>query len=443
MTRSSSNGLSSVAGEGTPHHHGSHEGLLALPEPVTSVPKPMDAIVIPTARPPAYLAGAVKLAQELGCTLVTLHSGRWTSATQAARCIPSGVDLIAIDVPQPSRLRLPEWETSRKLTDKVFDRGADTSAKRNLALILGHKLGWSRILFLDDDMTGMRANDVEEAGGLLDDYNAVGLRNVGFPDNSVVCHAYRDVGGWQETFVGGGALTVRINDDISFFPDIYNEDWFFLLDGDKGLKPTAIVGQVVQKRYDPYRNPDRARAEELGDVLAEGLYWLLDQRRSIIDADKRHWDMFLNRRSQFIEHTLRLVEKSLVEAEEKRRMTDALKGSLGRLQRITSGLCAEYLQAWMTDQRKWRQHLGQLPTGQTTTEALASLSREGLPQLNWQLGGQSPVREFRESLPIPTTSASKDRGRFTGWSPRPTAPAHLTGIANVALAVDRSEESLI
>jgi hypothetical protein len=32
---------------------------------------------------------------------------------------------------------------------------------------------------------------LKQASGLLESNNAVGLRNSGFPDNSVVCHAYR------------------------------------------------------------------------------------------------------------------------------------------------------------------------------------------------------------------------------------------------------------
>ncbi len=126
--------------------------------------------------------------------------------------------------------------------------------------MLGHMLSWSRILFLDDDMTGLEADDVREASGLLDVYNAVGLKNVGFPDNSVVCHAYRDAGGHQQSLMAGEPSPSRLSAVIRSFPDIYNEDWFFLLNGDKRLQPAAIAGQVIQDPYDPFRNPDRARA---------------------------------------------------------------------------------------------------------------------------------------------------------------------------------------
>ena len=393
-----------VPGAATPHHHGSHECLLWSPVNSLSARQGIDAIIIPTARRPAYLAGAARLARDLNCTLVTLHSGKWTSAAGAAGCIPAGVDLIAIDVPAPARLRLPDWETSRKLAGTVFARRTDTSAKRNLALMLGHMLSWSRVLFLDDDMTGLKADDVRKASGLLDVYNAVGLKNIGFPDNSVVCHAYRDAGGQQQSFIGGGALAVQIKRSNSFFPDIYNEDWFFLLNGDKRLQPAAIAGQVIQDPYDPFRNPDRARAEELGDVLAEGIYWLLDQSKSIIDADEDHWSAFLERRRQFITHVLRMVAESPIEPGDKRRRIAALKGSLGRLTLITPWLCEEYLRAWAADQQRWHRHLSLLPTRQTRASALSSLSRRGSPRLAWQLGGQGADRESREFASIPMSA---------------------------------------
>ena len=154
----------------------------------------------------------------------------------------------------------------------MFARRTDLSAKRNLALMLSRMSGWSRILFLDDDITGLDPDDIRKASGLLDTHNAVGLRIGGFPDHSVVCHAYRAGCGEQQSFIGGGALVVELNRAGSFFPDIYNDDWFFLLDGHKSLQPVAVTGQVIQYPYDPFRNPDRARTEEFGDVLAE---WML------------------------------------------------------------------------------------------------------------------------------------------------------------------------
>jgi len=168
----------------------------------------LDAIIVPTIRHPANLAEAARLAGTLNCTLVTMHSGEKTDAASALRRLPDDIDLIAIDVTPPPRLgdrppwewlHLPPWETSRLLNRTPFARRTDVSAKRNLALMLSRMLDWSRILFLDDDITAPNVDDIKRAVGLLKSHNAVGLHIDGFPDNSVVCHAYRRVGGRQQS----------------------------------------------------------------------------------------------------------------------------------------------------------------------------------------------------------------------------------------------------
>jgi hypothetical protein len=378
----------------TPQHHGSHRDLLWAADRQATTPKGIDAIIVPTARRPAYLGAAAKLAQALDCTLVTLHSKQWTSAARAAQRLSGPAELIAIDVPDRAQLRLPDWQTSRLLHGTVFARRhTDVSAKRNLGLLLSRLLGWSRVLFLDDDISGLNPADMRVASGLLDTHNAVGLQIGGFPDNSVVCHAYRQTGGSQSSFIGAGALAVQVERDISFFPDIYNEDWFFLLDGDKRLQPVAVTGQVTQYPYDPFRSPDRARAEELGDVLAEGIYWLLDQNESVTEADQTHWTTFLAHRRQFIEQVLEMVKQDVtIEPADQARRVAALKGALGRLALITPRLCEGYLRAWAADWQSWQEHLHDLPTDRLAGlparerrgQAIALLARPDAPPLSWR-----------------------------------------------------------
>lgn len=363
----------------TPDHHGSHRDLLWVSG--SSAPWPLrrqiDAIIVPTVRRPAYLANAAALAARLECTLVTLHSGKWTNAREAAARVPREVSLIAIDVPGPAGLRLMDFETTRLMAGTIFARRTDTSAKRNLGLMLSHMIGWRRIVFLDDDIRVPEPADLSRAASLLAIYNAVGLSIDGFPDNSVVCHAYRAVGGKQDSFIGGGALAVETSRNRSFFPDIYNEDWFYLLDPTAGLQPLAVTGSVIQGRYDPFRNADRARMEEFGDVLAEGIFWLLDQGGSLDQADVGHWREFLGRRRKFIQHVLQLVNRTSIESGEQTRMAAALRASLGRLSLIEPDRCQKYLQAWMADRQGWEQHVQSLCDQVPPESAVRSLSRWG------------------------------------------------------------------
>jgi hypothetical protein len=345
----------------SPNHHGSHRSLIWAADDLTARRAPVDAIIVPTARPVASLKEAARAALSLGCPLVTLHSRKWTSASEAARYLPDPVDLVAIDVPERMHLRLPELKTSRVIAGTVFERQTDVSAKRNLGLMLSHMLRWKRVVFLDDDIQVPDPDDLARAAGLLDTHSAVGLGIGGFPDNSVVCHAFREVGGAQETFISAGALAVDVERNRSFFPAAYKEDWFYVLDGGKRLQSVGTVGQVIRESYDPFRSPDRARSEAFGDVLAEGIFWLLDNGKTASDGDLAHWREFLRKRRRFIEHVLSMVERAItIESAERARMVEALKASLGRLALITPELCVEYLQAWVSDQGRWQRHIQQL-----------------------------------------------------------------------------------
>ena len=374
------------------HHHGSHQQLLRTPGSPSSDWPELDAIFVPTARDPGHLTEAARLAQILRCTLVTLHSGRLTNAAQAWQLLPADVDLIAIDIPTPEQLHLPPWETSRLLSQTIFARRTDLSIKRNLGLMLSRMLGWSRILFLDDDITAPNPDELRTASGLLGHHHAVGLHIGGFPDHSVVCHAYKLVGGSQESFIGGGALAVETERCDSFFPDIYNDDWFFMLDPEGRLRSVARDGEVHQDYFDPFRHVDRARAEELGDVLAEGIYWLLDQGESVSEADHGHWAEFLAKRKRFIERVLDMAERHDLERNVRHRVVAALRGSLDRLVCITPELCERYLQAWARDRDIWLRHIAGLPVGQARRQALGHLSVPGAPALTSYLRCQKYPR---------------------------------------------------
>jgi hypothetical protein len=379
-------GIPAIAPTETNYHHASHRDLLEKPGTEDRRRAKIDAIIVPTVRPPANLMDAAELAIALDCPLVTLHSGRYTSALAAARRLPAKTDRIAIDVPDRTSLRLPEFATARVLSGTRFDRPTDTSAKRNIGLMLCHMRGWKHVVFLDDDIEIPHPVDLELAAGLLDTHNIVGLFVDGFPDNSVVCHAYRLAGGPQKSFIGGGAIVVEAERTCSFFPAIYNDDWFYMLDDAAGLQPVATIGKVKQRPYDPFRNPERARAEELGDVLAEGVFWLLDQGRPILDADVRHWQDFLARRRAFINHVLSLVGGTNIEPGEKRRMVEALKAARGRLEFITPGLCRDYLQALAADRRLWQNHMESLQAQPSRRAALRQLTQPGQVPLTCYLG---------------------------------------------------------
>ncbi|MGW4059674.1 hypothetical protein ACWEGE_15405 [Amycolatopsis sp. NPDC004747] len=391
----------------SPRQHESHQDLLAHFDTEDVSGAAMDAIIVPTARPAAYLRQAIAAAKDRDAFLLFLCSKLSTISGAVLEAKNAGVRALAIDTDLLNPGLVPEFATDQVVRFTRFRRQTDTSFKRNLGLLIAVLAGWKRILFLDDDIVLPNPADLGVAAGLLDEYAVVGLANAGMPDNSVVCHAIRDAGRKQDTFIGGGALAVGEAAFSSFFPNIYNEDWFFLLDGMK-LRPSAITGTAVQKPYDPYRDARRARGEELGDTLAEGVFGLFDSHLGLAQANKAYWREFLADRRRIIRDTIKLVQASPIEAALQARMVDSLKAAVGRSELITPDLCVRYLRAWQQDCVRWRQRITDLRRdhhgGSGVEHAVAAL---GIPLLaQAQAGIDAPLSTGAERLPAVPRSAA-------------------------------------
>jgi hypothetical protein len=333
------------------NHRGSHRRLLVPIGRGTTPPARVDAIVVPTKRAGVTLRAAVGLAAAHRCPLVMLYSGGASVPPVRALALRSGVELVPIEM--TATAHLPRLRTDELLRGSMFERRDDLSGKRNLALLLAMLAGWRRIAFLDDDMALPVPADLAEAAAVAARYPIVGLALGGFPDNSVVCHANRAVGGFQEMFVGGGALVVDVTRCDSPMPNIYNDDWMFMLDTVRS-SGVAVVGQASQAWYDPYADAARARSQEFGDCLAEGLYALLDDHRDPADADVAYWTDFLAARRALIGTIIERVERVDRSAHERHKMRQALLAAAQRCREVTPGLCRDYLAAWQADQRMWR-----------------------------------------------------------------------------------------
>jgi hypothetical protein len=361
---------------GSTDHSGSHRELLReVPDGVLPV-HPVDAVIVPMSATAPYIRRAVGAAKAADCPLLVLCS-KLARAHEVIRLVEvedHHVDVIAVDLSNEAARRLPQFETTCMLAGGRLERRTDTSLKRNAGLAIARMVGWQHIVFLDDDIEVPEPVDLGRAVGLLGAYDAVGLHIGGFPDNSVVCHAHREAGGWQETFVGGGALAVPVNRmESSFFPKIYNEDWFFLLD-DVMLRPVAVRGSAIQRPYDPFANPDRARHEEFGDTLAEGLFTLLDEGKRVQDATEAYWRLFIGKRWAFIADVLQRVSKlDEIDPNQRARMIESLKAARGRLSHITPELCLTYLRAWRADRSRWKRFLDKLPSGLPVDKAISHL----------------------------------------------------------------------
>jgi hypothetical protein len=322
----------------------------------------------------------MRVARNLGTRLIVLCSGQARAAEIVAQATDLGTRTWAIDLPPERPQFIDDFETTRILRKMLGVDQRDIAMKRNLGLLLGRSLGWKRIMFVDDDIKIVNADHLRRAAALSDTYDVVGLNNHGYPDNSVVCHANRLTRGGQKTFVGGGAMVVQPHRVTMFFPEIYNEDWLFMLAGDH-LVSVAISGRVIQGTYDPFADPGRARREEFGDCLAEGLYARLDQinqNEAVGDADEEFWTLFLADRRLLIEHISGKVRRLFVGAE-RDRMLASLEAAERSRAAINPAECVEYLQAWERDLLLWRARLAESPTTESIRKAVEAF---GIPAAN-------------------------------------------------------------
>jgi hypothetical protein len=366
-------------------YRGSHRDLLrTLPglAPPQQASGLLDVIVVPTSRrigdglPGIELAA--RLAVETDSWLVVLCSGSAHAHDFPASSLTSkiGRRLICRDLPDREHLFLPMFHSSRNRLSSLH-RSTDTGVKRNLALTLACASQWTTILFLDDDIMACASVQTLDAYSLEKSLAALAadrrLRAVGWPvdvfaDNSVIGHTRRILDREQDTFVGGGALLVRCDRNVPFFPDIYNEDWLFLIAAARSSYRDSIGlgGFVQQLTFDPFSR-QRAKAEEVGDIIAEGLMNLLEDGDSALltqGGTRRYWHDAISLRASLIQELDEaLAAESLPEsASTYSPVHDALSAALAVHELIGPEIIASYIRDWELDLADWQAHLALLAT---------------------------------------------------------------------------------
>ena len=371
-----------------PEQNPKHDGLLDSSHESLAQAR-FDAILVPTNRQVDSLSFCIGLAHETSTPLIVLCSKRVKSSEVIAAASGTDIELYAVDVPMhpPAPPEGVSFQTStdKKLLAVSSGRTRDLGTKRNLGLLIAKMRGWERLMFLDDDIFGISKANVDALAAGLNHHNVSTLIPDEFPDNSVACHAYRLGGGEQGKFASAGAMGVRCDrDELPFFPNIYNEDWFFFAD-EAARRRINKVGTSQQKEYPPYADPERARKEEFGDLLAEGLYWRLEEGLDIPGADVGFWKKFIESRGAF----LKGVADSLARHPERKRDSDtgrdvraarvSIRAARRQLKRIKPDLCQTFIELWQADLGEWHKYVSQMPRADSIEGALNHLGLSYLP----------------------------------------------------------------
>lgn len=427
-------------------HHLSHRNLMRRPEDVTRVPgyrRPLDAVVVPASRRPHHLVHAARTARLAECHLLVLCSGKaWVAwvFVVVTRILPRSQVTVA---QLPNDLVLRGLDLRADASDLTRRRESDTSLKRNLAIAVARMCGWSRILFMDDDVRGFGMPQLRVLEDVLacrqNAPAAVAWAFEDFPDNSVVCHANRRAGAPQDTFAGGGALAVRVDVSVPHFPLLYNEDWLFMLPL-LWQQPSGLVlaGCLRQKPFDPYRDPGDAIRQELGDVIAETLFGLVQRQLGAGDPEsflrdaKRasFWKLALCHRRRLVVS----VRSRLAEASD-----DVARRACAALDRVLemehkSGdwprKLSAWVSAWQGDVVRWREWLGTLPFMPSPAEAL--LWCGVTPYVGWRpsdcLGWRRPAGDASEASAPQSWDRSSGNTRNVGGEDAETSDLAVAGL---------------
>ena len=420
--------------------HDTHKALVgqAKTRDIPCTDQALDAIIVPAARPALNLEHAVTLAKAANCSLLILCSRQVRPADVAQMLTErSFKQAIIIDLPDGYRHELLDFPALTALKGELPEACAsyvtDLSTKRNVGLLLARMLRWQRIFFLDDDIRDITYPDLQRTVSMLETYPTVGMRVIDYPDNSIVCHANRETGGFQDVLVSGAALAVSCHKGIGFFPDIYNEDWLFFFDDAARGKLAGSGLKATQLRYRPFADPQRAAWQEFGDVLAEGLYSLLHLGKGLPDATRDYWTDFLEVRRGFLEAIITRSGKARPDLKDE--LVLSVEGALKCSLTIEPELCEDYIQLWRRDLLSWKRRMAKMRKISSLEAALEGLGLSPATSGN----AAAKIQDRRDEAPeniaagpvvIPKFATLKQLSERAGAHALGSAPATSAGIAD-------------
>lgn len=303
----------------------------------------VEAVFLPTRNRPARLGAALEGLAFLPRPPIALISSRSDRAEGM-----NGHDAEYLYVDEAFQDFYAHLRTTRHPRVRATFPGWDLPLKRSFALGYARRHGYRKILMMDDDIRGYTEGTLASGISLLGDYRMAGCFVDYFEDHSVVDHAAVRAGEDRPPFLSGSFLFINPGTVGSFFPQIYNEDWIFML---PNIVAGAVCsfGRIEQLPYDPFLDVTRAGFEEFGDTIAETLFDAVLDGKYPRRLDKRHWEEALVRR--------RLRLRDLRRRTEDARMRASLECALRVSESLRAEDCTSYIRAWELDLLDWQAYL--------------------------------------------------------------------------------------
>lgn len=190
-----------------------------------------------------------------------------------------------------------ERALSERFITELSDDCWDIWSKRNYILLFSLLNRFSEILLIDDDVIPT-TDLITDVLSLARSYSLVGANIRGMRDVSVVGHICSLNGIVNQNFISGHFLAVNVPRAAQYyFPDLYNEDWIFILLNSLS-SPAARYGSIFHLYWDPFAGTgSRTSFEEVGEVFTEGLAQSVLCRAGTAPMNcLEHWSETLSRR---------------------------------------------------------------------------------------------------------------------------------------------------
>ncbi len=367
----------------------------------------IDAIIVPTIRSAGQLLPAVLLAKQLRCQLIALYTDTFPIGLAEALAEAKPGRATALALRSGAGHRLLDLASTIPQT-RVSACALDISKKRNLGLLIGRTCGWTRMLFLDDDIRRLNADKVSSAAALLSQYPVVGLQVTKFADASVVGHARRLAGSQSTPFISGGSMLVNPQRVQGFFPPVYHEDWLCIMDHLR-LGEVAIAGKVTQLRYHPFTTTARAQLEEFGDILASGLLWLVHAKRDTSTYEHSYWHETTNQKfwRNILQQRVTLLDdlyKRLLDLSDhhghKNLQLESIRAARERCDELTPNEFVSFMAKWLSSLAVWRTRLYDLPHADSVAEALAELGLWNAVIMHDESRLRAAARRIRSTIDV-------------------------------------------
>jgi len=172
---------------------------------------------------------------------------------------------------------------------------------RSYALSFARAVGFSKILMVDDDIIVHRYEKALKTLGLLAIFGIVGAKTAGMPDDSVMGHILRQGATCNSEFISGQFMAIDLK-RVSFpFPDIYNEDWAFVLLHSLSLQ-VARYSSAYQLPYNPVANLiEKSMFQEPGEVFCVGVIEAVRWRELSLLLERSYWTSVCRWRIEYLE----------------------------------------------------------------------------------------------------------------------------------------------